>query len=59
MKKVLISLFLVFIFCTSSFGTDNVSFIYINGSNNNDEKMDLCDAVHFYHDGRAASLCSN
>ena len=39
MKKVLISLFLVFIFCTSSFGADNVSFIYINGSNNNDEKM--------------------
>ena len=39
MKKVLISLFLVFIFCTSSFGADNVSFVYINGSNNNDEKM--------------------
>ena len=39
MKKFLISIFLVFIFCTSSFGADNVSFIYINGSNNNDEKM--------------------
>ena len=39
MKKVLISLFLVFIFCMSSFGADNVSFVYINGSNNNDEKM--------------------
>lgn len=39
MKKIILSIFLVFIFATTSFGTDNVSFIYINGSNNNDEKM--------------------
>lgn len=39
MKKFLVSIFLVFLFGTSSFGADNVSFIYINGSNNNDEKM--------------------
>ena len=39
MKKFFLSIFLVFIFCTSVFGADNVSFIYINGSNNNDEKM--------------------
>ncbi len=39
MKKFFISIFLIFIFHTSSFGADNVSFIYINGSNNNDEKM--------------------
>ena len=39
MKKFLLSIFLIFIFSTSSYGGDNVSFIYINGSNNNDEKM--------------------
>lgn len=37
MKKILI-LFLIF-FCTSCYAADSLSFIYINGSNNNDSKM--------------------
>ena len=39
MKKIFLSIILVLIFATTSFGEDNLSFIYINGSNNNDEKM--------------------
>ncbi|MBQ4123070.1 hypothetical protein IJD44_05040 [bacterium] len=38
MKKLLIILFLLFSINTA-FAEDKVSFIYINGSNNNDEKM--------------------
>ena len=38
MKKLII-LFLLFIICNCSFAADNLSFIYINGSNNNDKKM--------------------
>lgn len=39
MKKILISILFLFMVSTSVFGADNVSFVYINGSNNNDEKM--------------------
>ena len=38
MKKIILILCLIFI-CNCSFAADNLSFIYINGSNNNDEKM--------------------
>ena len=38
MKRFIIILFFIFI-CNCSFASDNVSFIYINGSNNNDEQM--------------------
>ena len=39
MKKIILSILLIFNFATISLGADNLSFIYINGSNNNDEKM--------------------
>lgn len=38
MKKILLLIFII-MFAPASFGADNLSFIYINGSNNNDEKM--------------------
>ena len=38
MKKFIILLCLIFT-CAYSYAADNLSFIYINGSNNNDEKM--------------------
>ena len=38
MKKIIIFLCLILTF-NYSYATDNLSFIYINGSNNNDEKM--------------------
>ena len=38
MKKILITLLALFIFNTA-YAANNLSFIYINGSNNNDEKM--------------------
>ncbi len=38
MKKILLIL-AVLLFFNSAYAVDNVSFIYINGSNNNDEKM--------------------
>lgn len=39
MKKIILSILLIFNFATISLGANNLSFIYINGSNNNDEKM--------------------
>ena len=39
MKKILIALFLIIFVQNASFATTNVSFMYINGSNNNNEKM--------------------
>lgn len=39
MKKIILLLCLFFGFAQISYGADNLSFIYINGSNNNDEKM--------------------
>ena len=39
MKKILLTLFGIFIFALSAGASDNLSFIYINGSNNNDPKM--------------------
>jgi len=38
MKRFIILLCLI-LFCNCSFAASNLSFIYINGSNNNDEKM--------------------
>lgn len=38
MKKILI-VFLCLLFFAPAFAVNDVSFIYINGSNNNDEKM--------------------
>ena len=38
MKKILLILFLL-LFVNTTYAADNLSFIYINGSNNNDEKM--------------------
>ena len=40
MKKILLILFTILFFHqTASFAQTNISFVYINGSNNNDEKM--------------------
>ena len=39
MKKIFLLIIFVLTFGTTAFGADNLSFIYINGSNNNDEKM--------------------
>ncbi len=40
MKKFLTILFLsIFIFTNQCYATENLTFLYINGSNNNDEKM--------------------
>ena len=39
MKKILSLLFLLFLSAQAVYSTDNVSFVYINGSNNNDIKM--------------------
>ena len=39
MKKIILSITISIMFASASFGADNLSFIYINGSNNNDEKM--------------------
>ncbi len=38
MKKILLTIFLL-ISVNSVFASNELSFIYINGSNNNDEKM--------------------
>lgn len=38
MRKILLTIFCLFIL-NSAFASNSVSFIYINGSNNNDEKM--------------------
>ncbi|MBS6602358.1 MAG: hypothetical protein KH301_01195 [Brachyspira sp.] len=39
MKKILCLLMAIFLFQNVSLASGNVSFLYINGSNNNDEKM--------------------
>lgn len=39
MKKILCLLMAIFLFQNISLASGNVSFLYINGSNNNDEKM--------------------
>jgi hypothetical protein len=39
MKKIFLTLFLFFILQTNCFAQSGVSFVYINGSNNNDKKM--------------------
>lgn len=39
MKKILITAFLLFIVQTSCFAQNGITFLYINGSNNNDLKM--------------------
>lgn len=39
MKRIIFSIIISIIFASASYGVDNLSFIYINGSNNNDEKM--------------------
>ena len=39
MKKIILSIIISMMFLPASYGADNLSFIYINGSNNNDEKM--------------------
>lgn len=39
MKKILCFLMAIFLFQNVSLASGNVSFLYINGSNNNDEKM--------------------
>ena len=39
MKKIVVLLIVLFLCCFKSFAADNLSFIYINGSNNNDQKM--------------------
>lgn len=39
MKRIIALLFTIILSAQISFATENVSFIYINGSNNNDKKM--------------------
>lgn len=39
MKKILLLIGAILLFQNISFAGDNISFVYINGSNNNDEKM--------------------
>lgn len=39
MKKILIAVFLIFCLQLNCFAKEGITFIYINGSNNNDEKM--------------------
>lgn len=39
MKKIFITLFTLFLLTNTCFARDGISFIYINGSNNNDLKM--------------------
>lgn len=39
MKKILVTIFLLFFIQTNCFAQTGVTFLYINGSNNNDEKM--------------------
>ncbi len=39
MKKILLLLLAIIFFTNSAFAADTLSFIYINGSNNNDKKM--------------------
>lgn len=39
MKKILLLIGALLLFQNISFAGDNISFVYINGSNNNDEKM--------------------
>lgn len=46
MKKIFLVLFLVLIFQLNCFAQTGITFLYINGSNNNDEKM-----KHWYETG--------
>lgn len=39
MKKLFLSIFALFFSCNLCFALEGISFIYINGSNNNDKKM--------------------
>lgn len=39
MKKVVLIILIIFISCTACYAAEGISFIYINGSNNNDAKM--------------------
>ncbi|MCR4881034.1 MAG: hypothetical protein K6A44_03685 [bacterium] len=39
MKKIIIALLFIFAFSLNALATENLSFVYINGSNNNDDKM--------------------
>ena len=39
MKKIFITLFILFTSIGTCFANENLTFLYINGSNNNDQKM--------------------
>ena len=39
MKKIFLTIITALLMCNQAFATEQVSFVYINGSNNNDVKM--------------------